>query len=81
MENYGITDICECLSYLLDKDIICEQDEKYTDIVVWEVLPRYTHEKYKKSGVLVDIESVKHLSVLDICLDHILIYSGIVGEW
>lgn len=82
MENIVINDVCECLSYLLDLDIICELDEVYyRDSPVWRILPRYKNEKDKKTGVLIKIENHKHQSILQICLDEILIYKGITNTW
>lgn len=81
MESYGITDVCECLSYLLDKDIICEKDTSYKEILVWNILPKYTHKKYKKAGVLIELDKHKHLTILEVCINEILIYSGITNEW
>jgi len=81
MENIVINDVCECLSYLLDLDIICELDVTYRGGSVWRILPRYRNEKDKKTGVLIEIENHKHQSILQICLDEILIYKGITDTW
>jgi hypothetical protein len=80
MENIVINDVCDCLSYLLDLDIICELDKMYKDGPVWRILPRYKNKKDKKTAVLIEIERHKYQSILQICLD-VLIYTEIINTW